>query len=328
MTEMTRDDWVPMISKGFMQCTDMNQLLLKLRLIVQLRRYEGVIPYCVDAARYRAKQLEPDPGVTTVVDGEGVLHAAGFACQKIENTPTAVIDMLRKIWKATLPAHFIVAFDDDRRIRREKFPEFKANRKPNPKKDEIEAIKPDVIQQVAEKGIQVEVAEGYEADDVLATVATQCQLLGHECIMATEDKDCWQALGPGTTIYSRSKEAFYGVQWLKAEHKITPAQAVDWLVFVGKNGVPHPEKIGPETASDFLEAYGSFLGTLESDKLTPAKRKAMEAVDYWKLREIHTLNRELQIGRNKYSTHDAVRHGADQELPREQVQPARSLQCS
>lgn len=322
MNEMTRDEWVPMISKEFMQCTDMNQLLLKLHLIVQLRRFEGVIPYCVDAARYRAKQLEPNPGVTTVVDGEGVLYAAGFACQKVENTPTAVIDMLKKIWKATLPTHFIVAFDDERRFKREKFPGFKADRKPNPKKLEIDAIKPQVIDLVRSKNIQTEVIEGYEADDVLATVATQCQLIGHECVMATEDKDCWQALGPNTTIYSRSKDAFYGAQWLKSEHKITPAQAVDWLVLVGKNGVPHPEKIGPETASDLLEAYGSFLQILESDKLTPAKRKAMEAVDYWKLREIHTLNRELSIGRNKYTPHDAVRPGHDQERPEEQVQPA------
>ena len=322
MNEMTRDEWVPMISKEFMQCTDMNQLLLKLHLIVQLRRFEGVVPYCVDAARYRAKQLEPNPGVTTVVDGEGVLYAAGFACQKVESTPTAVIDMLKKIWKATLPTHFIVAFDDDRRFKREKFPEFKADRKPNPRKLEIDAIKQQVIELVRSKNIQTEVVEGYEADDVLATVATQCQLIGHECVMATEDKDCWQALGPNTTIYSRSKEAFYGVQWLKTEHRITPAQAVDWLVLVGKNGVPHPEKIGPETASDLLEAYGSFLQILESTKLTPAKRQAMEAVDYWKLREIHTLNRELGIGRAKYTPHDAVRPGNHQERAEEQVQPA------
>lgn len=322
MNELTRDEWVPMISKEFMDCRDMNSLILKLHLIVQLRRFEGVIPYCVDAARYRAKQLDPHPGVTTVVDGEGVLCAAGFACQRIESTPTAVIDMLKKIWKATLPTHFIVAFDDDRRFKREKFPEFKANKKPNPRKDAIDAIKPEVIKQVRDKNIQVEVVEGYEADDVLATVATQCQLIGHECVMATEDKDCWQALGPNTTIYSRSKDAFYGVQWLKTEHKITPAQVVDWLIFEGKNGVPKPEGIAGGIASNLLEAYGTFLQILESDKLTPAKRKAMEAVDYWKLREIHTLNRELAIGRAKYTPHDAVRPGHNQERAEEQVQPA------
>ena len=307
MSVMTRDEWVPMINQQFMACQDMNELLVQLELIIALRRFDGVMPYCVDAARYRARQLDKHPGLTTVVDGEGLLYKAGFGCQKIENTPKAVLDMLRKIWKATLPVHFIVAFDDERRIKRERFPEFKPEKKKDPKKEAINQIKPEVVQAVRSSGLQVEIAEGYEADDVLASVATQCQLLGYECVMATYDSDCWQALGPNTTIYNKDQDAFRGVPWLKSEHKITPHQVVDWLVMTGKNDVPHPEKIGPGIASDLLSAYGSFQGALESDGLTEAKRKAMESVDYWRLREIHTLNRNLPIGRLKYQAHDAAR---------------------
>lgn len=307
MSQLTRDEWVPAINQRLMDCQDCNQVLMALRDIIDLRKFEGVIPYCADAARYKMQQMDRHPGLTTVVDGEGVMHAAGFAVQKVEDTASCMLDLLRKIWKATRPVHLIVAFDDDRRIRREMFAEFKADRKPNPRKEAIDAIKPSVIQAMRDNKIQVEIAEGYEADDVLASVASQCQILGTECVMATEDKDCWQALGPKTTIYSRKNDAFYGVPWLKTNHKISPQQAIDWLVLVGKNGMPHPKGIGAETASDLLEAYGTFQGILDSDKITPAKRTAMEAVDYWKLREAHTLNRSLPIGRAKYSQNDEVR---------------------
>lgn len=307
MSPLTRDEWVPAINQRLMACQDCNSVLMTLPEIIELRRFEGVIPYCADAARYRMSQLDRNPGLTTVVDGEGLLYAAGFAVQNLKDTASCVLDMLRKIWKATKPVHFLVAFDDERRIRREMFPEFKADRKPNPRKEAIDAIKPEVIDEVRGNKIQVEIADGYEADDVLASVASQCQILGIECVMATEDKDCWQALGPRTTIYSRKNDAFLGVQWLKTNHKISPQQAIDWLVLVGKNGMPHPKGIGEDTASDLLQAYGTFQGILDSDKITPAKRTAMEAVDYWKLREVHTLNRSLPIGRAKYSQNDEVR---------------------
>lgn len=307
MNQLTRDEWVPAINQRLMACQDCNSVLKVLPLIVDLRRFEGVWSYCADAARYRMRQLDTHPGLTAVADGEGLLYAAGFAVQNLKDTANCVLDMLRKIWKATRPVHFIVAFDDERRIRREIFPEFKTDRKPNPRKEAIDAIKPEVIDKVRGNMLQVEIAEGWEADDVLASVASQCQILGAECVMATEDKDCWQALGPNTTIYSRKNDAFYGTQWLSTNHKISPQQAIDWLVLTGKNGLPHPKGIAGDTASDLLQAYGTFQGILDSDKLTPVKRSAMEAVDYWRLREAHTLNRSLPIGRAKYSQDDEVR---------------------
>ncbi len=307
MTQLTRDEWVPSINKDLMDCQDCNQVLSVVSTIIDLRRFEGVLAYCSDAARYRMRQLDQHPGITTVVDGEGIMVTAGFAVQNLDNINQCVIDMLRNIWKATRPTHFIVAFDDERRLRREQFTDYKSDRKPNERKIAIDQRKPSVIQSVRDARIQVEIAEGHEADDVLASVATQCQILGSECVMATEDKDCWQALGPNTTIYSRKNDAFYGSQWLKTTHKITPQQAVDWLVMVGKNGLPKPKGIADQIASDLLEAYGSYQGILDSDKLTPAKRTALESVDYWKLREVHTLNRSLAIGRAKYSQNDEVR---------------------
>lgn len=308
MEQMTRDDWIPMICRSFMDLNDLNELYKMLNTIWELRKYEGVTSKCLDAARYRANQMCSDRGSTTVVDGEGLLFTAAWACKHDpKKIAECVVGMLKTLWRETKPFHFIVSFDSDRRIKREKFPEFKSDRKQDPVRDIAESMKHEVEEFVRSKNIQVEVWDGYECDDVLATVAMQCQILGDTCVMVTEDKDCWQALGPGTTIYSKEKNAYYGTQWLKATHKITPAQVVDWLVLVGKNGVKGADKIGKQIASDLLSAYGS-IHDIPLETLTPKKQEAIKSLDYWRLHEIHSLERGLPIGRSKYehSTHDAV----------------------
>jgi 5'-3' exonuclease len=301
---MTAHDWVPMLLGEIGNCNDMNELTLKTELVATLNKFEGVVNSCVAAIRNRANELWPYRGNTVAVDGEGLLYTAGFASKEITGIEKRTLSMLRSIWTATEPYHFIVAFDSDRRIKREKFPGYKNSRAGDPKRDEIESYKPAIIDQLRGSGVQVEVVDGYESDDVLASLAMHCQIMGDECTLATEDSDCWQALGPKTAIYSRINEEFRGAQWLMSKHRITPGQAIDWLVMVGKNDVPGVDGVGKETASKFLESYGTFHNTLLSDKLTPAKRTALEAIDYWTTRELHTLTRTLPIGRTKYSPSD------------------------
>jgi 5'-3' exonuclease len=300
---LTANEWVPMLLGEIGNCSDMNQLTIKTEIVASLNKYEGVVGNCVAAIRSRAAEMWPYRGTTVAVDGEGLLYTAGYACKELSSVKTCVLGMLRSIWKATEPYHFIVAFDSDRRLKRELFPEYKNSRN-DPKKIEIEALKPEIVEHLLSSGAQVEVIDGYESDDVLATVAMQCQIMGDDCVLATEDGDCWQSLGPKTTIYSRLKEEFRGAQWLMTKHRITPAQVVDWLAMVGKNDVPGADGIGKETASKYLESYGTFLDTLLSDKLTPAKRAALEAIDYPKTKMLHTLARTLKIGRLKYQTRD------------------------
>jgi 5'-3' exonuclease len=293
--ELTSDYWVPELNRSIWACTDVNSLLQVIPSLIDLRRFEGVFPACAIEARKQMYALGGSGGVTTVIDGEGLLFRAGFACRDVKDTASSVISILRKIWKATLPRHFIVAFDDERRIKRELFPEYKSDRKPDPKKQEIEAIKPEVIDAVLDNHVQVEISDGFEADDIIASVSAQCQILDQECVIVGTDHDFWQCLGPKTTIYNRKDEMFLGTQWLKSQHKITPAQAIDWLVLTGKNGIPGAHCIGPDTASRLLEAYGTFHDILSSTSLTPAKRAAIEAIDYWRLRQIHSLNRTIPV---------------------------------
>lgn len=302
---LTANDWIPMLLGEIHSCSDMNQLTLKSELVISLNKYEGVVNHCVAALRSTANQLWPYRGNTVAVDGEGLFYAAAYACKELGGVEKCVLGMLRSIWTATDPYHFIVAFDSDRRIKRERFPGYKNSRAGDPAKIRVDEAKPEIVDAIVGRlkasGTQVEIIDGYESDDVLATVAMQCQIFGDECILATEDGDCWQALGPKTSIYSRTNDEFRGAQWLRQKHRIEPCQVIDWLVMVGKNDVDGVDGVGKETASKFLESYGTFHNTLLSDKLTPAKRTALGAIDYWTTRELHTLARTLPIGRLKYT---------------------------
>jgi 5'-3' exonuclease len=302
---ITCEDCVTDLNQDFLTSRDMNSLLLKLHWIPELKSVRGVVPTCIEAARRAASHLGGLGGVTQVVDGESIACAVAFASKSTSNIEDKILACLRNVYKTGSPRHFIVAFDSDRSFRKDLLASFKADRPDDPIKRELDAARPMIVQSLTDAGIQVEVHDGREADDVIASVATQCQILGEECLIVTEDKDCWQALGPNTTIYSRRGDAFYGTTWLMQEHKISPKQVIDWLCMVGKNGVDGVSGIGKTTASNLLHSYGSYIDAMLTDSVAEKHRLALKEFDYWTARSVHTLDRRLRIGRSKYQTHDA-----------------------
>jgi DNA polymerase-1 len=232
-----------------------------------------------------------------VGDGEAIACAVAFASKGTDRIHEKIHACLKKLKTTNKPEHFIVGFDDSNNFRRKLYSEFKSDRPNDPIKEELNRLRPMVIQHLRDSGMQVEVHTGREADDVLASVAMQCQILDTECMMVTEDKDCWQSLGPKTSIYSRAKDEFYGANWLLATHKIKPTQVIDWLCMVGKNGVQGVCGIGVKTASDLLSSCGTFIDTMHSDFIPEKIRATMKQFDYWTARSLHTLDRRLPIER-------------------------------
>jgi len=302
MTTIAAEQAVEDIARYLADSRSPNELLGRLGIIPELRKLRGIVPYCVNAARWRANQIMDARG-TIAVDGESIMCIIAYASKSADKLTEKVATMLKKISGMKPNDHLIIAFDDQSNFRKKLLPEFKSDRKHDDTKNDIDVAKPDVIDGLRGMGFQVEVAREREADDILASVATQCQILGHECMIVSEDKDCWQALGPKTVVYSKRQDVYHGVSWLNATHKIAPAQVVDWLVLVGKNGVKGAEGIGPKTASNLLALYGDFYSIL--DNANEKQAEAMKAIDYWKLRSINTLDRRIPVGRLEYSTNDA-----------------------
>ncbi|MFM9196327.1 MAG: 5'-3' exonuclease H3TH domain-containing protein, partial [Planctomycetia bacterium] len=101
---------------------------------------------------------------------------------------------------------------------------------------------------------------GFEADDLLATLAVRTVAAGGECVIATSDKDARQLLGDHVRLLNLRNNAVLGPAELLAEWGIRPDQVVDFLSLVGDavDNVPGIPGIGPKIASELLKTYGTL----------------------------------------------------------------------
>jgi DNA polymerase-1 len=117
---------------------------------------------------------------------------------------------------------------------------------------------------------------GYEADDVLATIATKAAAGGADCMLATSDKDARQLLGPHVTLLNLRTGQPFGTDELREEWGIAPGQVVDFLALVGDkvDNVPGVPLIGPKVASELLAKFGTLEGVLAHADEVPGKKRA------------------------------------------------------
>lgn len=209
---------------------------------------------------------------------------------------------LLNLFKQRKPDHLVAAFDGSQPVfRSDLFADYKANRTAMP-----EDLKPQiaVIRRLFE-GFRVPVlqVEGYEADDVIATLARQAPARGLDVVIITADKDARQLLGENVRILNLRKNTFLDVEGLRAEWGITPEQVVDYLALTGDSvdNVPGVPTIGPKSAQELLQRFGSLealLGRL--DEVKGAKQA--------KLRE---HSETARLSRQLVALHETVPFGDD-----------------
>ena len=159
-------------------------------------------------------------------------------------------------------------------FRHERFAEYKATRAEMPA-DLVPQI-PLVRRLLDVMGVPCLEVAGYEADDVLATLAHRTVAGGGECTIATADKDARQLLGDRVHLLNLRSNAILGPDELAAEWGIRPEQVVDFLSLVGDavDNVPGIPGIGPKTATELLQRFGSLDELLaRAAEVTQAKRR-------------------------------------------------------
>jgi len=135
---------------------------------------------------------------------------------------------------------------------------------------------PLVRELLAVMGIPCLEQPGFEADDVLATLATQVAAGGGDCTIATSDKDARQLLGPRVTLFNLRNNAALGPPELAAEWGIRPEQVVDFLALIGDSvdNVPGVPGIGPKIAGELLQKFVTLDGVLANlDQVSGTKRR-------------------------------------------------------
>tara|TARA_B100000678_G_scaffold208673_1_gene176220 strand:+ start:61 stop:2829 length:2769 start_codon:yes stop_codon:yes gene_type:complete len=207
------------------------------------------------------------------------INSKGVDTSAILGFTNSLFDVIKR----EKPEYIAVCFDKGgSHDRIEIFPEYKANRDETP-----EAIKMAVpyIQEILNAlGICIMVKEGYEADDIIGTLAKQAEKENFETYMVTPDKDFAQLVNKKTFIYKPLFGGGYetwGIEEVNNKFEISdPIQVIDFLAMKGDSvdNIPGLPGVGDKTAKKFLKEYGSIENLLSNtDKIKGKLREKIEA---------------------------------------------------
>lgn len=183
-------------------------------------------------------------------------------------------------------------------FRDEIFDRYKADRGSMP--EELVDQIPKIEQVLRALAIPVISRPGYEADDVLATIARLCDEGEAQCFLVSGDKDCRQLITDRVAIYNIRKDEVFDAAALAADWGIRPEQVVDFQALVGDtvDNVPGVPTIGPKTAQAWLEKYGTLDNLLAHATEIPGAKgqKLVENRDSALLsRELARLDRNVPL---------------------------------
>jgi len=223
-----------------------------------------------------------------LIDAYALIYRAFFAFinrplinSKGENTSAlfGFTNFLIDIRDKYQPDYLAVVFDAGNSHREDIYPAYKATREKMP--DELRASLPRIRELVAGFNDTLVELDGYEADDVIGTMAVKARELGLEAVIVSGDKDLYQLIGPGIHLLNPGRGGPTGVaaEWVdesNAHEKfgIPASQIVDYLALVGdsSDNIPGARGVGPKTALKLLEEYGSVEDILERAIEIPGKR--------------------------------------------------------
>jgi DNA polymerase-1 len=210
-----------------------------------------------------------------------VFHAIRGMTSPSGMPTNALFGFLRDILylRSLKPDYLVVAFDlPGPTFRSAIYPEYKAHREPPP--DDLQMQIPMIVTALQAMRVPVLSKEGYEADDLLATLATAGEKRGLQVYVCTSDKDCRQLLSERVRLYNLRKRESFGPEQLLEDWGIRPDQVVDLQSLVGDSvdNVPGVPGIGVKTAAKLLQEFGTLENLLANTAQVPGKkREALEA---------------------------------------------------
>jgi DNA polymerase-1 len=219
-----------------------------------------------------------------LVDGHSYAYRAFHAIRQLTDSSGLALNavygftrMLLKLIKDEQPAYIAVAFDTPGpTFRHRMYKEYKANRKAQP--EEMRHQIPLIKEVVDAFNIPIFELDDYEADDVLATLATRAAAQGIQAIIVTSDKDMLQLISDDIKVLNPHKEnVLLDAEAVKGRFGVGPEQIRDLLAMAGdsSDNVPGIPGVGPKTAAELLNAYGTLDGVYEhTEEIKGPKRRA------------------------------------------------------
>ncbi len=207
------------------------------------------------------------------------INSKGMDTSAILGFMNSFIDVIKR----ERPEYIAVCFDKGgSQARNELFPEYKANRDETP--DGIKIAVPYIQKILTAMHIPIMVKEGFEADDVIGTLAKKAEKEGYQTFMVTPDKDFAQLVSDNIFMYRPVFGGGYetwGIPEVQKKFEVTdPLQVIDYLGMMGDSAdnIPGLPGVGDKTAKKFISQFGSMEGLLAStDQLKGKMKEKIEA---------------------------------------------------
>ncbi|MBU1741890.1 MAG: DNA polymerase I [Proteobacteria bacterium] len=249
----------------------------------------------------------PQAPVLYLVDISSFIHRAWHALPELSTSrgqPTGavygVVNMLLKVLDDKSPEAMVLAYDSKGpTLRHAIYTDYKANRPPMPP-DLVSQIP--LIKECARKmGLFSVEAPGFEADDLIATLAVRAQKQGLEVLIVSGDKDLYQLVDDQVTMWDPMKDVVYTPEAVEKKVGVGPDQVVDLMALAGDNSdnVPGVPRVGIKTAAKLLKEFGdleALLGRLGEVKQPALRKNLMDNAEQARLsRELVRLRRDAPI---------------------------------
>ncbi len=206
------------------------------------------------------------------IDGNSIINRAFYGIRLLTtksgeytNAVYGFITTLNRILADENPDGVVVAFDVKKpTFRHEKYAEYKAGRKGMP--EELHCQMPILKEWLTLMGYCIIEKSGYEADDILGTVAAMCEKQGHECVIATGDRDALQLVSDSTRVLltatkmGKPEHKNYDKAALFERYGVAPRGMLELKALQGdsSDNIPGVAGIGEKTASDLITRFGSI----------------------------------------------------------------------
>ena len=220
-----------------------------------------------------------------IIDASGYIHRAFHAIRGLRNSKGMATNalyglstMLKKFLREKKSEYCVAVFDASRiSFRNEIFAQYKANRPPAP--DDLRVQFPYARKIASALGFPVLEVEGYEADDVIATITKKALEKGFRVVIESSDKDLFQLVQEGVVVHDPMKDKVYDEQGVQEKLGVLPSQVRDYLAIVGdtSDNVPGVAGIGEKGAQELVSKFGSLEGIYANlDKVQGKKRESLE----------------------------------------------------
>ena len=249
-----------------------------------------------------------------ILDGNSIVNRAYYGVRMLnapDGTPTNAVygflAILQRLLDENMPDALCVAFDlAAPTFRHKQYEGYKAQRKPMP--DDLALQMPILKEVLSAMGVKQLSAEGWEADDILGTVAAKCEKAGWSCEIVTGDKDSFQLISDATdvihikTAKGKTETIDYDLERFEEEYGFAPPFMVDLKALMGdsSDNIPGVPGIGEKTALELIRRFGSvesiYAGLDKLDIKDSLRKKLANGKESARMSyELATISREAPV---------------------------------